>query len=161
MTCPSCGAVGTMKRNGFNKGYISDSEKGIRGWRIECVKSKHRNGCSRGWAVKLGDTVNQCCFTAGELWRFINQLGKGLSVKAAWEHSGIRMSLDTGYRMYKRLLKCQSIIRTHLRGRSPPPSGNAATPLFQMFDHLKKECGKTEAVSQYQIRFQRSMLATS
>jgi hypothetical protein len=69
------------------------------------------------------------------------------------------MSLDTGYRIYQHLLRCQSVLRTHLCARSPPPKAKTDVPLFQVFDHLKEEFGHDNPIKSYQEHFQRSFLA--
>lgn len=86
---------------------------------------------------------------------------KGGSVKSVWERCCISRPLDTGYRIYKRLCLCQSILRTRLSCRAPPPKANAGVPLFQMFNHLKKAFGDLDPIRQYQEHFQRNFLSTT
>ena len=61
------------------------------------------------------------------------------SVKAAWEAANIPLSLDSGYALYKRLWRCQSVIRTRLHSRAPPRQEErcAESSLLQMFTHLQ------------------------
>jgi hypothetical protein len=88
-------------------------------------------------------------------------LREGRSIKAAWENCGIRLSLDTAYRLYGRLQLCQPVLRTQLRSRSPPPrkEKGAGSALLQMLDHLEAVFGDECAISAYQEALQRDFLA--
>jgi hypothetical protein len=107
----------------------------------------------------LGDCIPRRCFDAKQLWAFVQALLKARSIKAAWEHAGIPMSLDTGYRLYRHLERCQSVLRTHLCARAPPPKAKTGVPLFQVFAHLKEAFGNKNPIQTYQEHFQRSVLA--
>ncbi len=159
MTCPVCGAQGTFVRHGYIRGYVSVSEYGIRGWRIYCDPDSTRgNGC--GWApsVWLSSTLLYRCFSAEQLCLFINALLSGLSVYSAWKEYMAFVSLRTGYRLFHRLIKCQSILRTELLSRSPPPEKkNAGLPLLQMFEHLQEAFGNKFA-TKYQEIIQKDFL---
>jgi hypothetical protein len=156
--CPSCGATGTLVRHGYIRGYISPKERGIRAWRILCKKA--RGGCGRAPSVRLAESLRRRCFTAAKLWSFILALLQTHSVKAAWERGGIRLSLDTGYRLYKRLHLGQSILRTYLHSRAPPPEEKCAgSTLLQVFKHLQDIFGDSCAVSAYQQARQKDFLA--
>lgn len=109
--------------------------------------------------MRLGDVLPRRCFTAKQLWAFIRALQQARSVKRAWELAAIPLSLDTGYRLYRHLNQCQSVLRTHLFARAPPPKVKTGVPLFQVFAHLKEAFGCGCPVSAYQEHFQRSFLA--
>ena len=159
LRCPFCGAVGTLIRHGYIRWSHSPESSGIRAWRIRCKKSPRRQGCGRTPSLRLGDCLPRRCFDARQLWAFIQALLKARSIKAAWERAGIPLSLDTGYRLYRHLGQCQSVLRTHLLARAPPPKVKTGAPLFQMFTHLKEAFGRRCPVSAYQEHFQRSFLA--
>jgi hypothetical protein len=159
LRCPFCGAVGTMVRHGYIRWFETPEKNGIRAWRIRCKKSPRRRGCGRAPSIRLGDCIPRRCFDAKQLWAFIQALLKARSIKAAWEQAGIPMSLDTGYRLYRRLGRCQSVLRTHLCARAPPPRVKAGVPLFQVFAHLKEAFGNSSPIRAYQEHFQRSVLA--
>jgi hypothetical protein len=161
LVCSRCGAQGTFVRHGYIRGAVSPSEYGIRGWRIFCDPDSPRGkGCGWGPALWLSSTLLRRCLTAEQLLLFIMALCAGLSVRAAWRRSGIALSLRTGYRLHKRMGLCQSILRTCLRSRSPPPkSKGASSPLQQVFDHLQETFGKSHAVRAYQETLQRDFLA--
>ena len=110
-----------------------------------------------GPGLWLRSTLLRRCFTAEQLLQFILALRAGLSVRASWRRSGITLSLRTGYRLHKRLNLCQSILRSRLCARSPPPKKEgASSPLLQVFDHLQETFG---SVTAYQKDLQRDFLA--
>jgi len=160
--CQFCGGAETMVRHGFVRGYISNKKRGIRRWRIRCKKSPENNGCGKTPSVCLGDTLPRRWFNAKQLLAFIRALCEYRSIKAAWEHWRIGLTLDTGYRLYKQLCTCQSILRTRLCSRAPPPEmKNAGVPLFQMFAHLEKVFGDNNPIRHFQEHFQKSFLAAT
>ena len=162
MTCPVCGAQGTFVRHGYIRGYVSVGEYGIRGWRIYCdPDSTHGKGCGRAPSIWLSSTLLYRAFSAGQLCLFINALLSGLSVYSAWKENMAFVSLRTGYRLFHRLMKCQSILRTKLLSRSPPPKKKSAgSPLLQMFKHLQEAFG-AEFITEYQQKVQKDFLTTS
>ncbi len=161
LICPFCGSRGTFVRHGFIWGAISPTEHGIRAWRIFCDPDSPRGkGCGRAPSVRLSTTLQRRCFSALGLGKFITALRRGQSIRAAWKDSGIGLSLRTAYRLYKRLNRCQSIWRTHLHSRAPPPRRKSAgSPLIEVFDHLKEAFGDVSAVRAYQENLQRDFLA--
>ena len=159
--CPACGMIGAMIRHGYTYWSISPTENGIRGWRIRCKSSNHHEGCGATWLLRLGDTLPRRCFSAKQLWAFIQTLLDTRSLKQAWERSGFPCSLDTAYRVYRRLQRCQTVLRTHLCARGPPPRGKTGVPLFHVFAHLEKEFGILSPITAYQISFQKDFLAVA
>lgn len=159
LTCPLCGATGTFERHGFIRGSVSETEHGIRGWRIFCdPKSPRGRGCGWGPGLWLSSTLLRRCFSAEQLLLFIQALSAGFSVYAAWGRCGIALSLRTAYRLHGRLILCQSVLRTSLCSRAPPPGWkeSAGSNLRKMFDHLQETFG---SVSAYQQELQRDFLA--
>ena len=163
MQCPLCGATGTLIRHGFNRGFIAPRRRGVRSRRVRCKRSSCRNGCTHTFSLKLGATLPRRCFRAKGLWKFIQKLRQGASIKNAWEQCGIRLSLDTGYRVHKRIVLCLPVLRTRLSGRSPPPVGgeSAGSAITQMFNHLHEVFGDACAVRAFQEALQRDFLAIS
>ena len=159
--CPACGMTGAMIRHGYTYWSISPTENGIRGWRIRCKPSNHHEGCGATWLLRLGDTLPRRCFSAKQLWAFIQTLLDARSLKQAWERSGLACSLDTAYKIYRRLQRCQTVLRTHLCARGPPPRGKTGVPLFQVYAHLEKEFGNLSPITAYQISFQKDFLAVA
>jgi len=160
-TCPSCGAQGTLVRHGFIRGAVSPTEYGIRAWRIFCdPDSPQGAGCGRAPSICLSSTLLRRCFTADQLLTFILALCAGQSVRAAWKHSDIGLSLRTGYRLHKHLRLRQTILRTHLCARAPPSEKkSASSTLLQVLDHLQETFGGTCTVTIYQETLQRDFLS--
>jgi hypothetical protein len=159
LSCPFCGAVGTLIRHGYIRWFHSPENSGIRAWRIRCKKSPRRRGCGRAPSIRLGDVLPRRCFDAKQLWAFIRALQQARSIKSAWERAAIPLSLDTGYRLYRHLGRCQSVLRTHLCARAPPPRVKTGVPLLQVFTHLEEAFARGCPISAYQEHFQRSFLA--
>lgn len=160
--CPFCGAVGTVIRHGFIRWSHSPEDCGIRAWRIRCKKSAQRNGCGKTWSIRTGDTLARRSFCARQLWAFLSELQQARSIRSAWIAAKIPLTLDSGYRLYRHLHRCQSVLRTHLCARAPPPEERTGVPLLQVFHHLKEAFGlATCRISAYQEHFQRSFLATA
>ncbi len=162
--CPKCRKTGTMVKHGYKWGFTEDAQKQkcIRRWRIRCKPSKGRQGCGHTPSVALSETIPRHCFSASDLWRFMIALKKSRSIKAAWELAGMKRSLDTAYRLYRRLCLCQSRLRTNLTSRAPPPEAKEmSAPLFQVFEHLKESFGQKEPVKNYQEYLQQSILITN
>ena len=160
MICPFCGASGTLVRHGVKRGAISESEYGIRAWRIFCdPDSPHGKGCGRAPSIWLSSTLLHRCFTAQGLWLFILAWCSCQSVRAAWKRCGMSSSLRTAYRLYHRLNACQTVLRTSLCSRAPPSKEEeTGSPLLQVLEHLKKAFGDN-AVRAYQETLQRDFLA--
>jgi hypothetical protein len=160
MRCPACGASGVLIRHGFNRGFVTPRRYGIRSRRIRCKRSARRDGCTRSFSLRPAGSLPRRCFSAKGLWVFIQKLREGCSIKAAWEQCGIRLSLDTGYRLYHRLERCQPVLRTRLCSRAPPGEGRGAgSALLETLDHLQRAFGDPCAVRAYQEVLQRDFLA--
>lgn len=159
LSCPFCGATGTLVRHGYIRWFHSPQESGIRAWRIHCKQSPSHRGCGKAPSIRIGSTLPRRCFGAKQLWAFIMALQQSRSIKSAWEKAGIPLSLDTGYRLYRRLSRCQSVLRTQLCARAPPPKVKTGVPLLQVFAHLKEAFNRGCPVCAYQEHFQRSFLA--
>lgn len=158
LSCPHCGKQGALGRHGFLRGFISPSRRGIRGYRVRCRPD--RDGCGRTFSLRPACSILRCCFSSQQIWSFIRELFKHRSIKAAWEASGIPLSLDTGYRLYHRLVRIQPVLRTALSGRDPPPEKiRAASPLLSTLFHLVAEFGKDDPVSAFQASLHRDFLA--
>lgn len=161
LCCPVCGATGTLVRHGYIRWRKGRKENGIRAWRVRCKGNTRRKGCGHAPGIRLGNTLPRRYFSADELWAFIRELLDARSIKSAWERSGLLMSLDTAYRLYHRLNRCQSTLRTRLSGRSPPPEMKAGVPLLHVLAHLKEVFSGTSPVTAYQLSFQRDFLAVT
>lgn len=159
LACWQCGHRGALIRHGYTRWYKSPTEHGLRGWRIRCKQSPRRQGCNTTRLLRLAHTIPHRSFDANQLWRFLASLLTCRSIKAAWEAALIPFSLDTGYRLHRRLILIQSTLRTHLCARAPPPPPQGKI-LFQAIHHLKEVFGDATPATTFQLEFQRSILAT-
>ncbi len=161
MICPFCGARGTLVRHGYIRGAISETEYGIRAWRIFCdPESPHGKGCGRAPSIRLSSTLLRRCYAAEALWLFILAWCSRQSVRGAWKQGGLPLSQRSAYRLFHRLKACQSVLRTALCARAPPPEKKSAgSPLRQVFAHLQEAFGTTHAVKGYQETLQKDFLA--
>jgi ribosomal protein S27AE len=159
--CPRCGTCGVLARHGFIKGYSGGEDKIIRGWRIYCdPDSNHGKGCGHAPSVRLAETLPGRCLSAMQLMRFILALLSGDSTYSACKKCDFLKSIRNGYRIYKRLELCQSVIRTRLFALSPPPDqGTKKAPLLITLESLKEALGIDNAVSVYQKTFQQDFLS--
>ena len=159
--CPSCGLIGALIRHGYTYWTHSPQETGIRGWRVRCKPGNPHQGCGVTWLLRRGDTLPRRCFSTAQLWAFMQVLLDARSLKSAWERSSFPTSLDTAYKLYRHLVRCQSVLRIRLCARGPPPKVKTGVPLFQVLAHLRKAFGNESPVERYQESFQRDFLATA
>ncbi len=162
--CPLCKRMGFMIRHGFQRWVDGPKKSGIRGWRISCKGCDPKTGQNRTWSVRLGDTLLRRWFSAQQLWDFLQLLRNGRSIKKNWEEAclkGFSASLDTAYKLLRRLALCQTVLRTQLCVRGPPPSEETGVPLFHVLAHLKEVFGNLAPITSYQLSFQRNFLAVT
>ena len=159
--CPACRATGTLVRHGFIRWRKGRKENCIRAWRVRCKGKDCHKGCGHAPSIRLGNTLPRRYFDTDELWSFTQQLLDARSIKNAWERSRLPMSLDTAYRLYHRLNRCQSALRIRLSGRSPPPEAKAGVPLLHVLAHLKEVFSDPSPITAYQLSFQRDFLAVT
>jgi hypothetical protein len=159
--CPACGGCGRMVRHGYVRGWVSPQEHGIRAWRVFCDTDSPRGaGCGRTQSLRLSTTLERRCFSTAQLWKFFCALLVGESVRSAWKTCAIALSQRTAYRLRARLESCQSLLRTRLSSRAPPPPGKEGG-LLQVLAHLKEAFGICDPIRGYQMLVHHGFLATS
>lgn len=161
LRCPFCGMTDVLVRHGPLRLRKGPKAGAIRGWRIRCKGKCRTPGCGLTTSIRLGNVLPRRFFNTDQLDAFIRELLDGRSIKNAWERSGLPMSLDTAYRLWRRLILCQSALRTRLSGRSPPPKAKAGVPLLHVLAHLKEVFSGPNPVTAYQLSFQRDFLAAT
>jgi len=165
LCCPVCGATGTLVRHGYIRWRKGRKENSIRAWRIRCKGRTRRPGCGHAPSVRLGNTLPRRYFCADELSSFIRELLDARSIKNAWEAvtflKGFPTSLSNTYKLVRRLTLCQTVLRTQLSSRGPPPKMKAGVPLLHVLAHLKEVFSGTSPVTAYQLSFQRDFLAVT
>jgi len=159
VSCPHCSAVGFLIRHGFLRGYDERAVPTLRGWRVFCSNRYRRNGCGGTFSLSLGDVLHRLSISAHILWCFVLAICSGESIKTAWEDLEISSSLQTGYRLWRRLRLAQSRLRTFLCREKPPPLSRGSEPFFQLLEHLKSVFPFDSCpFAAFQIHFQQHLL---
>ena len=160
LQCPKCRRVGCFGKHGYLYGYRPDQSYGRTAPRIRCRPD--RKGCCKTWSLRLGNGIPHHRIQDDELWRFLQELLQGRSIKSAWQQAAIHDHLDTAYRIVRRLRQNLPRIRVILYGRDPPMAtrdGVMQEPLLETLQNLKKEFGPYNAVEAFQLSCQQSILA--
>jgi hypothetical protein len=139
--CPHCKAVGTLNRHGFLYGFDDGSprHKTVRAHRVYCSNRHARPGCGRTFSVWLADKIRRVSLTTACLWRFLQHAAAG-GVLAAIRAVDCHLSGRSLLRVWKRFDLGQSMIRTALAARCPPPELPAQPPrrpAAQVLAHLQ------------------------
>jgi hypothetical protein len=137
--CPHCRVVGALIRHGFLYGFddCNPHRKTLRARRILCSNRHARPGCGRTFSVWAADKIRRLGLTTGRLWRFL-QHAVADGIRAASRAGDCHLSDRTLLRIWKRFNLGQSMIRTALFGRCPPPHLPAAhRPAAQVLAHLQ------------------------
>jgi hypothetical protein len=160
--CPFCGKVGTLNFHSLLKGNHPCSASGRcwRGQRIFCSNRGHRGGCGKTFPVFFAHIIPRHTFAAPLLWAImtLTALTRLISIKAAWEQSGHRLSLDGFYHLLQRLRHRLATWRSALCRLITPPAGCHVDPFKQTIEHFHVAFafGKN-ALSAFQMRFQTSV----
>lgn len=157
--CPHCGRHGTLNAHGWLRGYSDvGSDRVVRGRRFYCSNRHRRPGCGRTFSVLLAGVVSGFMVGAETLSRFVKAVLSGVSRKAAWERLG-KLSLQSAYRLWRRLSEAQPHIKTPLLGLCPPPDCDDREPLAQMMAHMKRALPTTDCpLSAFQWHLQTGLL---
>ena len=71
----------------------------------------------------------------------------------------IRLSLDSAYRIFRRLNLILPVLRSRLFGRAPPIKEGAGSPLLQTLEHLRELYGDTDPIKASQLDLQVDLFA--
>ncbi len=158
--CPHCGRVGFLIGHGFLVGYAeAGQEMVVRGRRFFCSNRYRRKGCGRTFSVVIADVLVGFMVRACTLFSFLQRVADGLSRKAAWERAAASFSLESGYRLWRRLSEAQTHIKAVLCRQRPPPYSPANEPLVQVLDHLLCVFPLSDCpFADFQSRFQTPLL---
>ncbi len=137
--CPHCRQIGALIGHGFLRGYAErGSEVEVRGRRFFCSNRHRRPGCGRTFSVLLAAVVSRFVVRAVTLFRFVEFVVSGLTCHAAWRAASARaLSVSSGYRLWRRLERAQSALRTLLSRECPPPVCAHQEPLGQLLLHFR------------------------
>jgi hypothetical protein len=154
--CVHCGKVGFLNRHGFLKGYmLKGNDKIVRGCRIYCSNRNNRRGCGRTCSLLLSTLLLGFSISTGILWAFMKQVSSENSRKSSWEELNTGLPVENAYRLWQRLVKEQSRLRTYLYRKTGPPVCASNNPMAQLIAHLdcafpSSKCG----LSAFQNYFQ-------
>jgi len=158
--CPHCGRMGFLIGHGFLFGYAeAGQEIVVRGRRFFCSNRYRRRGCGLTFSVLLADVLVGFVVRTYTLFAFLQGVADGLSRKAAWGRVAGSFSLESGYRLWRRLSEAQTHIKAVLCRQRPPPYSTAAEPLVQVRDHLRYFFPTSDCLfTSFQRRFQTPLL---
>ena len=160
--CPRCRRFSALIGHGFLVGYAEHTnDLVVRGRRLLCSNRGRRGGCGRTVSLRIASELAGFSARTWALSRLMLAAISGVSLRATWtQHVASPLSLRSGYRLHKRLLKAQAHLRTTLSTASPPPDCDGVHPLSQVLSHLHQVLGSHECVlSRFQLRFQRHLLS--
>jgi hypothetical protein len=140
LPCPHCRRVGALVGHGFLRGYAdTGGDQVVRGRRFFCSNRFRRPGCGRTFAVLLAGVLARFVVRLPTLFSFAHAVLAGASRRAAWKATVARaMSLQTAYRLWRRLCKTQVSLRARLCRVCPPPDSTAAEPMAQLLQHMQR-----------------------
>jgi hypothetical protein len=93
------------------------------------------------------------------LWRLLDCLLVGGSIKAAVEALSLPFALETLYHLLHRLRGCLAAVRSALCQKRQAPASSQTDPLLQTVEHLRRLFAKSDCpCADYQLHFQRPFL---
>ena len=160
MQCPHCGRVGFLVCHGCLKGFSAmDHNTVCRGWRFFCSNRYRRGGCGRTYSVLLSEFIRGFIVTTHLLWQLLVAVGNGQTVRKAWLSIAPVFCMESGHRLWRRLLNSQSRLKTRLCRERPPPNCNTAEPMLQPAAHFTTVFPLSSCpFTQFQSAFQESLL---
>jgi hypothetical protein len=109
--------------------------------------------------VLLSEFIRGFVVTTHLLWQLLVAVGNGQTVTKAWMSLAPGFCMESGHRLWRRLLKSQSRLKTRLCMERPPPDCNAAEPMLQLAAHLQTVFPLSACpLSKFQSVFQESLL---
>ena len=137
--CPHCGRVGCLNLHDVVYGYGEGPGRGrvVRGRRVFCSNRGRRRGCGRTVSILKVHHLRGFIITAVALWRFFAAVAAGVSKRTAFEHLETGLHASNGWRLYRRLARAQSRIRSLLlRHMSVPEPPRSRDPVLATLMHL-------------------------
>lgn len=133
--CPHCHVVGSLNRHGTLMGYDESQRQVLRARRVYCSNRHSQSGCGRTFSVWLADKIRRLSLSTHVVWRFLQQVIAGSIAAAA--RSMTERSDRTWQRVWKRFQLAQTILRSALIKRCPPPTLFSDRPEAQVIAHLQ------------------------
>ena len=95
-------------------------------------------GCGCTFSVLLGFHMARFMVSLSVLFAFVANVVGGKTRHAAWKAmTGHAMSLQTAYRLWKRLVASQHHMRARLCTVSPAPPSLSTSPVAHLLEHMK------------------------
>ena len=163
-SCPHCNAIGALNGHGPLRGYDAFGNPGqVRGHRLFCSNRGNRPGCGRSVSVWVGRFVPRFSVQTGVLLRLLMAVLQGGSTRDSLAQADPHgLSERSGYRLFSRLLRAQSHLRTRLCERGPSPPSQSAAPFAQLLSHFRSVLEAPDDLFQeFQCAFQMDLFAPS
>jgi hypothetical protein len=160
VACPHCGRSGSLIGHGWLTGYCErEPTRRVRGRRFFCSNRFRRPGCGHTFSTLFAPLLAGFVVVAHTLWRFIEQVTLGLSRKRAWEMVAAGgLSLSSAYRLWRRLRRAQSSLRTRLCRQCAAPACLHDEPLAQLLSHFGAVFPRAKCpFAGFQLGFQRCL----
>jgi hypothetical protein len=163
LCCPQCGAAETLNCHSKLYGNDPNSTDGQgrvqRGQRVWCCNRGQRGGCGRSFSIFLAEVLPRHTVTGPGLWRLLNRLLAGGSIKAAAEALALPFALETLYHVLHRLRQQLAGVRSVLCRQQPPAASSQTDPLLQTVEHLRSLFAQGVCpVADFQLHFQHALL---
>lgn len=159
--CPHCGRRGSLNRHSRILGNDPDhaDRQRPRGQRAFCSDRGQRGGCGRTVAVCLAEVLPRHSVPAPLLAQLLAALLAGAALKAAAETLRTFFSVETFYRLRRKLRRRLDLVRSCLYRELTAPASDQCDPLLQTHEHLRavfpaQRCPLTA----FQLHFQQSLL---
>jgi len=160
--CPHCKHTGALNRHGVLKGYDEQNfkQKTVRALRIFCSNRGKASGCGRTFSVWIADKLKRLFLDVQSLWQFLEQAATSGNKCQAFQSLQSSLSDSATYRIWKRFLMAQSVIRTKLATLCPPPKRSPGTPCqspaLATIEHLKEAFADStlNPIAAYQVQTQ-------
>lgn len=113
-------------------------------------------GCGCTFSVLFGFQMARFMVSLSVLFAFVASVVGGKTRHGAWKSmAGHAMSLQTAYRLWKRLVGSQHRVRSRLCTVAPPPPSQSNAPVAHLLEHMtllwpSASCGFEE----FQLHFQ-------
>jgi hypothetical protein len=162
LCCPFCGAAETLNAHSKLFGNDPQSTQGgqiQRGQRVWCCDRGQRGGCGRTFSLFLADVLPGHTVSAAWLWKVLQCLLEGDSIRATWKTLGLPFALESIYHLLQRLRQRMASVRSALCRKQSPPATSQADALLQTVEHLRNVFPESDCpVAAFQLDFQKPLL---
>jgi hypothetical protein len=161
--CSHCGRVGFLIGHGCLFGYCdASSQRVVRGHRMFCSDRGRRMGCGCTSSVLFGFLMARFMVSHSVLFAFVGKVVGGKTRHGAWKAMARNaMSLQSAYRLWKRLVASQHHIRARLCAVAPPPPSQSISSVAHLLEHTKLLWpSMANGFEEFQLHFQLALFGT-